>query len=132
MKIYLAGPMRGYPEFNHPAFRAGARQLRSAGHEVFSPAEHNERLGMDTSASDGDQAAIEAEFPLRKLLGDDLAWICAHAGAVALLPGWEASLGAQAEAAVARALGLPARELRFFLRDDLAQVRESRADAVPG
>jgi Domain of unknown function (DUF4406) len=115
MKVYLAGPMRGYPEFNHPAFRAGARRLREAGHEVFSPAEHNERLGLDTRASDGDQAAIEDAFPLRKLLGDDLAWICAHAEAVVLLPGWEQSSGACAEAAVARALGLPARELAAFL-----------------
>ncbi len=107
MKVYLAGPMRGIPEFNFPAFRDGARQLREAGYEVFSPAEHNQDLGLDTTGMAGHQHEHEAEFPLRKLLGDGLAWICAHADAIAVLPGWENSLGAQAEVAVARALGLP-------------------------
>ena len=39
MNIYVAGPMRGYPEFNFPSFHAAAAQLRAAGHTVFNPAE---------------------------------------------------------------------------------------------
>jgi hypothetical protein len=111
MKIYVGGPMRGIPEFNFPAFNAAAAQLRDEGHEVFNPAEKdNERHGKDISKgnTNGDEAVAAKEhgFNLRVALGDDLAWICTHADAVALLPGWETSKGARAEAATAIALGL--------------------------
>lgn len=111
MKLYLAGPMRGYPEFNFPAFHAAAAHLRSLGHEVFSPAEKDiERHGTDISAGNahGDEgvAAKEHGFDLRVALGDDLAWICEHAEGIALLEGWMGSKGAQAEYATALALGL--------------------------
>ena len=101
MRLYLAGPMRGYPEFNFPAFHQGAALLRAAGHEVFNPAEHTEENGLDGSELAG----------LRVLLGADLAWITGHAEAVVVLPGWEKSLGATAETATARALGLPVWEI---------------------
>jgi hypothetical protein len=111
MKIYVAGPMRGIPEFNFPAFHAAAAKLRAEGHEVFNPAERdNERHGQDISKGNatGDEALAAAQhgFNLRVALGDDLAWICATADAIALLPGWENSKGAKAERATAEALGL--------------------------
>lgn len=94
MKIYLAGPMRGLPDENHPAFDAGAKILRDAGHEVFSPAECARALRAEGTAT------------VRRGLGKDLAWICEHADGVALLPGWDKSKGALAERATAIALGL--------------------------
>jgi hypothetical protein len=111
MKIYLAGPMRGIPEFNFPAFYAAAAELRKAGHFVFNPAERdNEKHGTDISKGNatGDEsvAASQHGFNLREALGADLAFICAHADAIALLPGWENSKGANAERATAVALGL--------------------------
>lgn len=111
MRVYLAGAMRGIPEFNFPAFHREAAWLRRCGHEVFSPAERdNEKHGTDISVGnatgDEDLAAKEHGFSLREALGADLAWICAEAEAIALLPGWEASSGARAEHAVAFALGL--------------------------
>lgn len=111
MKIYLAGPMRGIPEFNFPTFYAAASKLRKQGHFVFSPAERdNDRHGVDISkgnaTGDEAQATKEHGFNLREALGIDLAWICAHAEAIAVLPGWEKSKGATAEHAAATALGL--------------------------
>jgi len=111
MKIYLAGPMRGIPEFNFPAFYAAAAVLREQGHSVFNPAERdNEKHGTDISKGNatGDEAVAAAQhgFNLREALGADLEFICREADAIALLPGWEASKGANAEKATAVALGL--------------------------
>ena len=116
MKIYVAGPMRGIPEFNFPAFHAASDKLRADGHFVFSPAEKdNERHGTDISkgnaSGDEDVAAKEHGFNLRVALGVDLAWICAEADAIAVLPGWRHSKGATAEHAAAVALGLKVIEL---------------------
>lgn len=111
MRCYLAGPMRGIPEFNFPAFYAAAATLRGQGHDVFNPAERdNERHGTDISIGNAagceETAAKEHGFSLREALGCDTAWICQHAEAIALLPGWENSKGARAELALAEALGL--------------------------
>lgn len=111
MKVYLAGPMRGIPQFNFPAFLAAAERLRAAGHTVFNPAEaDNERHGTDVSAGNltGDEhlAAAQHGLSLREALAADLQFICREADAIALLPGWENSKGVAAERATAIALGL--------------------------
>lgn len=117
MKIYLAGPMRGIPEFNYPAFHVGAAKLRAEGHFVFSPAERDiERHGgVDISKGNetgsNDRAVAEHGFNIREALKDDMVFICLEADAIALLPGWENSKGAQAERATAIALGLIVRVL---------------------
>jgi|ERR1035437_305522 hypothetical protein len=103
--------MRGIPEFNFPAFYAGADKLRAQGHTVFSPAERdNKRHGTDISkgnaTGDEHQATKEHGFNLREALAADLVFICGEADAIALLPGWETSKGANAERATAVALGL--------------------------
>ena len=111
MRIYLAGPMRGVPLFNFPAFMKAAEKLRTQGHTVFNPAERdNKRHGRDISAGnqsgDEEQAAQEYGFSLREALGTDLAWICVEAEGIAMLPNWEKSKGAIAEKSTAEALGL--------------------------
>ncbi len=111
MKVYIAGPMRGIPEFNFPAFFAAEAKLQAQGHECFNPARRdNEVHGTDISkgneTGDEDIAAAEHGFDLREALGADLAWICAEADAIFMLPGWKNSKGATAEQATAVALGL--------------------------
>lgn len=110
MKLYVAGPMRGIPNFNFPAFENAAVKLRVLGHEVFSPAEKDiERFGDTVSASaTGDLDDIKGSgFKLRETLLIDLAWIADNADAVVVLPGWEKSRGATAEVSLARAIDLP-------------------------
>jgi Domain of unknown function (DUF4406) len=116
MRVYLAGPMRRIPEFNRPAFTEGTRRLREAGHEVFSPVEYDELCGFDWAGHSGELSAAEAGgFSLRKALAADLSWICLHAEAVAVLPGWEKSLGATAEVHTAHAIGIPVHEIGELL-----------------
>jgi hypothetical protein len=109
MKIYLAGPMRGYPNFNFPAFDYAAERLRQEGHLVFSPADHDRSVDPrieDNPTGDEDLAAKVTGFSIRDALAADTSWICNEADAIALLPGWEKSSGATAERALAVALGL--------------------------
>jgi hypothetical protein len=109
-KVYVAGPMRGYPEFNFPAFRAASAMLREKGFTVFSPAEKDESIhGTDFSSKYTTGSLEEATkdgFSLRRALGDDLEWICKEATTIYMLKGWEKSAGANAEWATAKALGL--------------------------
>ncbi len=119
MKIYLAGPMRGIPQFNFPAFHEGAAKLRADGHVVFNPAErdvaiHGPAFAENNLTGDNSQAEREHGFNLRDALRDDLVWICAEADAVVCLPGWENSKGVAAERATALALGLPIFDLLDF------------------
>lgn len=109
MKIYLAGPMSGYPNFNFAAFDYAARKLRDLGFEVFSPAENDRKHhpGVEDNPT-GDVAMAEKAtgFTRRKALEEDTTWICREANAIALLPGWGNSTGARTEANLGEALGL--------------------------
>lgn len=130
MKIYVAGPMRGIPEFNFPAFHAATADLREQGHIVFNPAERDiEKTGVDISKGNatGDNALAEAQhgFSLREALKDDLEFICLHADAIALLPGWENSKGARAELHTALALGLDVLHLDESNRVPVTAIQES-------
>lgn len=99
MRLYLAGPMRGIPLFNFPAFEAAALSLRLRGHTVWSPAEH------DIEQDGFDPAKDEAQ-PLSYYMERDLPEVC-KCDALAMLPGWEKSKGATLEVMVGRKLGKP-------------------------
>jgi nucleoside 2-deoxyribosyltransferase len=106
MKLYIAGPMRGLPEFNFPAFHEAAAFLRAAGCEVVNPAEHDLEMYPDLPSwpgyADGN-IAICPQFDAAATLAWDLQQV-AECDAVAVLPGWQNSSGANLEVSLARLL----------------------------
>ena len=87
--------MSGYPFSNFPAFDAVADELRSRGHVVANPADHDRAL----------EAAGVAEPSRRDFARWDVDRIF-ESDFIVLLPGHERSLGATAELALARWIGL--------------------------
>ena len=125
--LYLAGPMKGYPQFNFPTFKKAAFTLRKAGFDVFSPAErdisvHGEDIFYDNATGNAEQSEADG-FNLRDALYVDTKYICLEADAIAMLPGWEMSLGAQAEWALAKALDLDI----FYLDETYLATEEEMA-----
>lgn len=87
MKVYIAGPMTGLPEFNKPAFHTKADELREEGFTVLNPAilpdglEHHEYMQIC--------------LPMVQV-----------SDAIYMLSGWESSKGALMEHDLAMDIGL--------------------------
>ena len=109
---YLAGPMRGYDEFNFPAFHRAAKALRKHGLHIASPAEKDADDGFDWSGTKGtDDDLHKANFQIHLALLADIEIIAAPlCVGVICLPGWERSSGAKAETAFAWAIGKTVRQ----------------------
>lgn len=90
MKVYIAGPMSGYDDYNYPAFNKSAALLRANGFEVFNPAES---FGGDTTLPRGAYARVDIQAVL-------------DSEGIVLLDGWDRSRGAVTEMRVAADLGL--------------------------
>ena len=104
---YVAGPMRGYSEFNFPAFRETTKRIRDLGCEVFSPVEYACKKGFDPTNMVGSQAELdEWGFDFRDDLADETNFICRQATHIYMLFGWARSTGATAEWTLGIALGL--------------------------
>ncbi|MCK9601337.1 MAG: DUF4406 domain-containing protein [Sphaerochaeta sp.] len=99
MRIYIAGPMTGYPDYNRDAFEVAAIALRLHGHEPHNPRE----------------SAVPDDAPWSDHLRADIANLIAQE-AVAVLPGWECSRGAALEVHIARAIGMNVKPLDAWVR----------------
>lgn len=103
-KVYIAGPMRGIPHHNYPAFDAAAKELRSCGWVVVSPKEISECFGyLDPDVDDNfpNYGGARSEDEIKDFILQDIHAIL-RCDEVCVLPGWENSRGAQMEVAVAR------------------------------
>lgn len=103
MKTYLAGPMRGIPEWNFPEFFRAQKFLESCGHEVRNPAKNDVEGGLDVS----DYPNLPEWFTVEAALTWDFAQIIETKNIV-LLEGWESSSGAAKELRVAEDVGAQA------------------------
>ena len=106
-KVYLAGPMRGIPQFNFPAFFEAAGNLRGSRFEVWSPAEHDVHAdGFDPVKENASGAAGTEPHTFRHYMQRDLPAVI-ESDAVCVLPGWGRSTGARLEVYVARQCKIP-------------------------
>lgn len=110
--IYIAGPIRGLPQFNAPAFFLAEEILEAEGWEPFNPVAldidlYGPGFGAAMMASEtGDQSELDRfEFDIKATLAEDLRLV-AMSDAIYMLDGWENSSGARAEKALAEALGI--------------------------
>lgn len=95
MKIYIAGPMTGRPQFNYPAFHQAAMLLRAAGHVVINPAENP-------------APACGSWLGYMRMSVAQVASV----DCVVMLPGWPLSKGARIEYLLAKLLGLGVTSLK--------------------
>ena len=105
-KIYIAGPMTGYEDWNFPAFFEAERQLLELGYEVINPA-HNDGSTYEEALASANSGKHSWGWYMRRdlkhVLGVDM---------VCLLPDWKTSKGALLEVEVAKALDVPLMILR--------------------
>lgn len=134
-KIYIAGPMRGYPEFNFPAFASARDLLNSRGWDAISPADMDIAIGFDPK-----QPHLATPEFLDAALRRDIDAIL-ESQAIYMLKGWENSVGARAEYWLARWRGIEihfepgahegdAQPMRTTLKDliaDSQQLKEVEA-----
>jgi hypothetical protein len=107
--VYIAGPMRGCPEFNFPAFHLAERFLRACGNtNIFNPAQNAVEVdNLDTTGMVGEERELEnVGYDMRAAIKRDLIFICEEAYAIYMLHGWEHSAGARVEHSLAVMLGL--------------------------
>lgn len=102
MKIYIAGPMRGLPDDNRPAFDAAAAYLRDIGHVVYSPAEHDRELEQPIGITNGRELKRQILWDLERI---------AEVDCVVLLSGWHNSAGVRLELEMARFVGCDVQSL---------------------
>jgi hypothetical protein len=102
LDLYIAGPMRGYPKHNFPAFHTAAKRWGNnpAIGIVYNPAQMDEEDGFV-----GTSVSLDGKDHLKACMQRDLMAVL-KSDAVVMLHGWEESNGARVEHSLAVYLGL--------------------------
>lgn len=109
IKAYIAGPMRGYENFNFDAFDAAAKMLRAEGIHPISPTDID-RMMEGWGQYPPEDLEVDKALKTRCIMRD-LAVIAyeldgKHGDFLYLLKGWEPSSGANLELAAAKYFGV--------------------------
>lgn len=107
-KVYVAGPMRGYPNFNYAAFEAAKEKLENTGLWVVSPREIDRIFHVEVENGELSQAELR-KLAIRIMVA------MVDCDSIYLLRGWVKSKGARMELAIAEFLGL---DVHFEENDD--------------
>lgn len=98
--------MSGIPKFNFPAFYAAAKDLRSVGYEIVSPAELDDADHAGEALRSASGAPGDSTTTWGKCLGRDVQLIADECSGIVFLPAWEGSRGARLEAFTGFVVGL--------------------------
>ena len=139
MRLYLAGPMSGIPQFNFPAFISAAADLREIGYEIISPAELDDPATRDAALQSAD-GVIGSGSPHGETWGDflarDVKIVADEVDGIVFLENWHMSRGAKLEAFVALLSG----KTEFYVFDShgclyhvsVKYVRDLLIEYMPG
>lgn len=103
-RVYVSGPMTGYPGFNTLAFQEAAAALEELGYVAVDPSKHVLK-GADWT----DYIRIDVVELLT-------------CKAVCVLPGWQESKGATLEVHIAQSLGMNVHPLEVWKNIGIRQV----------
>lgn len=133
MKVYIAGPMSGIPQFNIPKFFRVASILKENGFYPVNPAELDGDSGLlvaslknltgDPTKTEGFSNGFD-ETVWAQVLGRDVELVLSKVEGIVLLEGWQKSKGARIEAFCALTQGL-----HFYLWQD-DDLHKEEADYV--
>lgn len=97
-RIYISGPMTGWPNMNFPAFNSAASKLRGLGFDVVNPVEISQSNTVNWAAC----------------MRADIKHLC-DCDAIVMLDGWAQSQGAHLELHIAHRLEIEVLFMnRFF------------------
>jgi predicted kinase len=101
VKLYIAGPMTGLPDYNLPAFAAATQQLQQAGYDAINP---------------GHRGVIDG-YTWQDYMRDGIRLLLDCDG-IALLDNWSDSKGAALEVHIAHSLAMPVKYVDIWLNGD--------------
>lgn len=101
MKYYLAGPMKGIPQLNFPAFIDASRNLREKGFDIISPHELDDDETVKKALADMGGKEYTDGQTWGTFLARDVKIVADLVQGIIFLPNWERSKGARLEAFVA-------------------------------
>lgn len=109
MKLYVAGPMTGYEEYNYPAFRYAVDRLQFYGYETLNPCD-NDKVLREAIPIPSWQDYMKASIA-QVLQADGLA----------VLDDWALSRGARLEVDIAHALQIPVMPINVWIHQAAAE-----------